>query len=152
MHLEQLAQAVIALFPVQTSESGLEATTHRVETSPVKGDPNSLDVVIVQQFPPPARRYELRIERTSEGWLSHPVTGPDTYMAQTVAMRLQRKALGDSGPPVKSLRNAEGLFACSFTTELPVEPAAADEPTLVPETKPEPRARRARELPPEAAE
>ncbi len=158
--LEQLAQAVVDLFPVQTSTSGLEATTHRVEIKPVEGQPKAVDFVIVQMFPTPARRYELRIEQTSDGWLSHPRTGPDTYIAQTVALRLQRNALGHSGPTVKSVRNAEGLFACSFHTELLVETAPEEEerPTAVelptspaPEPKPEPaRARRVKDVPSES--
>lgn len=112
--LDDIAQAVAAIFPKQETSSGLEAETHRVETKPTEGDPNSLDVVIVQVFPPPAKRFELRIEKTANGWLSHPKVATDSYMAQAVAMRLQRNATGSDD--VRSVRNSAGLFAVSFVT------------------------------------
>lgn len=126
-NLDEIAQAVIALFPVQRLKNGAyEATTHRVETSPVKDDANKLDVVIVQLFPTPAKRFELTIERLPEpAWLVHPKRAPDYPMAQAVAMRLQSKALGESGPAITSFRHPEtGLFATRFVTDV-VPPAAA---------------------------
>ncbi len=130
-NLDEIAQAVIALFPVQRLKNGAyEATTHRVETSPVKDDANKLDVVIVQLFPTPAKRFELTIERLPEpAWLVHPKRAPDYPMAQAVAMRLQAKAMGADGPPITSFRIASsGLFATRFVTDV-VPPAAIAAPT-----------------------
>lgn len=123
--LDEIAQAVRAIFPKQETSSGLEADAFRVETTPTEGAPNSLDVMIAQVFPPPAKRWDIRIEKTANGWLSHPITATSSHVAQAVAMRLQRNAVGEFGPPNTSARNADGVFAVAFVTELKPEPVAA---------------------------
>jgi hypothetical protein len=91
--------------------------SHRVETKPTEGNPNSLDVVIVQEFPPPKKRNEIRIEKDGARWLAHPKSGSDSHVAQFVAMQLQVATIGSDD--VRSERNAEGLFAVAFRTEAP---------------------------------
>lgn len=113
--LSEIAKAVAAIFPAQETSSGLEVVTHRVETEEKNG---KLDVVIVQLFPPPAKRFELSIERTDTGWLSTPKSPEHGYLAQAVAMRLQRNAVGSEGPPNTSVKVDTG-YAVNFVTVLP---------------------------------
>lgn len=113
--LDEIAKAVVAIFPTQETSSGLEVVTHRVETEQKQG---KLDVVIVQVFPPPAKRFELTIEQTETGWLSTPKSPEHGYIAQAVAMRLQRNAVGIYGPANTSVKVDSG-YAVNFVTVLP---------------------------------
>lgn len=121
-NLAELAQAALALFPNQFTESGHEVQTHRVETSEDPKRPGELDVVIVRIFPDPMKRNEVTIAVNGDAYLSHPKEATDTAMAQLVAFRLQGAALGNGGPPITSIRReSTGLWGHSFRrTPLPV--------------------------------
>ena len=131
MTLDTIAKAVVALFPVQETESGQQVVTHRVETSPVKEDANKLDVVIVQVYPTPARRFELVLElQPAPQLVSHPKRAEDSAMAQLVAMRLQQAAGLPIDEHFTSFRNEAGLFATRF--RLTDAPAVEAKPELAP--------------------
>lgn len=117
--LDEIAKAVVAIFP-QPEMAGVELDTHRIETSERDG---KLDVVIVHKFPPPAKRFELTIERTSKGWLACPKSPEFGFIAQAVAMRIQRNAVGSNGPANTSEKTDTG-YAVHFVTELPDETPA----------------------------
>lgn len=117
--LDEIAKAVVAIFP-QPEMAGVELDTHRVETQEKNG---KLDVVIVHKFPPPAKRFELTIERTAKGWLAAPKSPEFGFMAQAVAIRLQRNAVGINGPANTSEKTETG-YAVTFVTELPEETTA----------------------------
>jgi hypothetical protein len=145
--LSEIAKAVAAIFPLPETSSGLEVATHRVETAEKDG---KLDVVIVHQFPPPAKRFELTIEPTETGWLSTPKSPEHGFVAQAVAMRLQRNAVGQYGPANTSVKVDTG-YAVNFVTVLPEpqpEPAAVAAPTPAEPTIPaSPAPKRPKALP-----
>lgn len=139
-NLAELAKAVATIFPTQTTASGAEVQTHRVETTEDPKRPDELDVVIVQVFPPsndPERpgRYAMTVRQSADAITclpAEPMSGP---MAQTVAIRLQALLGAAELGPVTCSRDA--------ASKLPAHSFALAKPQQVAELKP----KRAKDIP-----